>query len=302
MLTAKPTDFQCAIDSTSRDEQLVGTASYVTHWLLIEYPGRWGKNALDESSLSDEVKTYAARFSQAHPASKVLLIKRDHSSDTRRVYFIDHGRLGQPQPYAFDLQSHDDLLHIDLSDENSLEAHRHDQPFVTICTNGIRDNCCALVGLQAWMAITESGRIEAWQSSHVGQHRLAPNLIQFPHGIYHGRMNAAHQDDFLDDLERGRLHLNSLRGSAFLPQPAQAAEYFLRAHTGNLELAALRSCQVTGGDDARWDVALILGGVAFIIQVQKVNTGITFYASCDGDKTAEGTEWQLIGVEEQQHG
>ncbi|MGI9155134.1 MAG: hypothetical protein ACR2FG_00620, partial [Marmoricola sp.] len=45
------TDFRCAAASLARNDQLIGTASTVRSFLLVEHPGPWGQAALRDAAL-----------------------------------------------------------------------------------------------------------------------------------------------------------------------------------------------------------------------------------------------------------
>ena len=54
-----------------------------------------------------------------------------------------------------------------------------------ICTHGAGDTCCASIGYPIYEKILssqQSGKINAFQVSHIGGHRFAPNIIDMPDG------------------------------------------------------------------------------------------------------------------------
>jgi hypothetical protein len=144
--------------------------------------------------------------------------------------------------------------------------------------------------------MTSAEQIDVWQSSHVGQHRFAPNVIQFPHGIYHGRVTVETIPEFTDAFLANQVNLDTLRGSAYMQPPAQAAEYFLRKEIGDVELSPPLKTAVEESGDKRWDVTLQWYGKSHIVEVEKVATGKTLYASCEGDKTVTEFKWRLINI------
>ena len=66
-------DRSAATSSRDNDEPLVGTASRIDHWLLVEYRGLWGPNAIRASGLSDQVKTHAPRAGRRSPTRAAAL-------------------------------------------------------------------------------------------------------------------------------------------------------------------------------------------------------------------------------------
>lgn len=65
---------------------------------------------------------------------------------------------------------------------------------VIVCTHGRHDVCCGRFGyplyeeLRRGYAAGSEGRLRVWQTSHMGGHRFAPNLIDLPEGRYWGRL------------------------------------------------------------------------------------------------------------------
>src|SRR4029078_1539105 len=54
------------------------TASRVDHWILVEYRGLWGYDAVGASGLSDEVKRHLSDRRDARPNTKLLFVRRPH--------------------------------------------------------------------------------------------------------------------------------------------------------------------------------------------------------------------------------
>ena len=59
-------------------EPLAATASRVDHWILVEYRGLWGHDAVAASGLSDEVKARLRAQRDARPNTKLLFVRRPH--------------------------------------------------------------------------------------------------------------------------------------------------------------------------------------------------------------------------------
>src|SRR3546814_12762428 len=65
----------CAAESSLRRESMVGTASRVRRWLLIEQHGPWGRDALPESYLDAGIAARVAANAK-EPGVRVLLTRR----------------------------------------------------------------------------------------------------------------------------------------------------------------------------------------------------------------------------------
>ena len=49
--------FRCSHASEAAGEPLLGTASTITNWLLVEHPGPWGERALHHARLPPDSAT-----------------------------------------------------------------------------------------------------------------------------------------------------------------------------------------------------------------------------------------------------
>src|SRR2546429_9766353 len=66
----------CADVSLENAEPLAATASRVDHWILVEYRGLWGYDALAASALPDAVRLHLADRAAALGHTKVLFVRR----------------------------------------------------------------------------------------------------------------------------------------------------------------------------------------------------------------------------------
>ena len=106
---------------------------------------------------------------------------------------------------------------------------KNDQIF--ICTHGRHDKCCAKFGhkLAEKMrshVIKQKLPIEIWESSHLGGHRFAATMIDFPSGFSYGSLNPDNVQDFLAYKRVNKIYASCYRGSVFLPELEKVAEAF----------------------------------------------------------------------------
>jgi hypothetical protein len=105
-----------------------------------------------------------------------------------------------------------------------------------VCTQGRRDACCATYGRTLLSALQtvladrshQQPRVEVWESSHIGGHRLAPVTLALPSGAVHGRLDALQAAQLLDAVEHDAVLLEHLRGRSALSAPLQAADLAVR--------------------------------------------------------------------------
>ncbi len=134
------------------------------------------------------------------------------------------------------LHSYTDLLELDLpalaAGSAIYAAQLSPEPLYLVCTNGRRDPCCAANGPAVFRSLSRIPGLNVWQTSHVGGHRFAANLVYLPDGLFFGRLDPLSADGAVTGLQRGELDLDHFRGRACYAEPVQAAEYYLRRQTG----------------------------------------------------------------------
>ena len=226
---------RCADASEARNEPLYGTASHVKRWLLLEQPGSWGRDALAQSGLPDDVALELRRRTQT-AGVRVILIRRGvrFTAEGRQCYFartepddcyLAHMRLGSAA----------DLLDVDLgplaTGGEIAGADHHAAPVFLVCTHGKRDACCSIRGNQVSRVACAEPGMDAWESAHIGGDRFAANLVCFPHGVYYGRVAPDETAGLMNDFRTGSISLDHYRGRSCFPFAVQAAEYFARRET-----------------------------------------------------------------------
>jgi hypothetical protein len=247
----------CRDAALENAEPLVGTASRVDHWILVEYRGLWNRDVLPGSGLSDQVKQRLREQAAARPHTKLLFIRRTErrGRPELRVFWGSSPERGAALFHA-ELESHDDLLDLDLTAPGS----PFESPLLLVCTHGKHDPCCARHGRPLYQALTELVEDErVWQVSHVGGDRFAGNLIALPQGLYFGRVAAAEAWAVLDEYLAGRIHLGHYRGRCAYSFAVQAAERAVRESAGllgigDLELVAERPVVVFRGGGRLFEV------------------------------------------------
>ena len=227
-MTSSPADFRCSTASRDDGEHMAGTAPTETAWLLLEYAGSWGRKAVAESRLPEEVRSLLDGLAGV----RVQLIRRHGGAVDAgpRVFTASLGR--DPRVETAVLDDVRDVLDLDVA---ALAAGGvpglapYDGPLWLVCTNGRRDRCCAETGRPIAAALAERWPEATWETTHLGGHRFAGTLVALPTGVTLGRLDAASAVVACGDLAEGSLPLDRARGRAGLPGPAQVAELHLRA-------------------------------------------------------------------------
>lgn len=215
---------------------LYGTATErAKAWLLIEHPGPW-------PAYHGEMKMSPALKSAVAEAEAVGV----------RVQFIrrPNGRRVPPPLHTYaawsagsdvwieggELSSHAELSGLDLgalaAGRSPALGARRTGKLLLVCTHGRRSACCARLGRPLAIALAERFPEEVWETTHVGGHDFAANLVCLPHGLYYGRVGPASGAAVVTAYGRGEIALEHYRGRAGVPRSVQAAECFVREETG----------------------------------------------------------------------
>ncbi|MBD0370123.1 MAG: hypothetical protein ICV60_04760 [Pyrinomonadaceae bacterium] len=253
-------DFYCSQLSRNAEENTFGTASVGEVWLLVEYTEPWGIKALNDSSLSTEVKNYLGQLIRRIPRSRLLFIKQERRNQKRFNFFIVRARERNPFIVRFELDDYEKLRehYLDVAacaaGEKTAGGEIITEPLYLVCTHGKRDKCCAKFGFPLYKSLREERDGLVWQSSHVGGDRFAANLLCFPHGLFYAHMTEESARTVVARYEGQQIVLDKFRGRACYSYPVQAAEFFIRRETGRTGINELRGLSSERVEDDAWRV------------------------------------------------
>lgn len=276
----------CSELARDANAPLYGTAVQVDTWLLIEYPRPWKPKALADNDLGDVICGHLDALPErvaklGGGKLRVQFIKQASSADQvhPRVFVASGATLvgGELDSYqAIGEITAEDVIAARLPNGTQVE-----EEIFLVCTNGQRDLCCARFGLPLFEAlrIEHGGRV--WQTTHVGGHRYAPNVVCLPSGLVYGFVMPDDGDALVRQHDAGEVDAARLRGrSAFAP-PVQAAEVFLRRErgmaSGRLELLEAQT------KDTETRVRFNHGSETFALVVRTEVDAASVIASCDAD-------------------
>lgn len=271
---------------------MLGTATRVDVWLLLEWRPPWGAKAVEHNDLPDTTRAWLdsvlAMFAESGAMARAQFIRQGgaagaaHNSDGLTLFVAVAGELFRCQG-----ESIQDMERLDLraalagEPKGAAALERVDEPHYFVCTNGQRDVCCARYGLPTYARLRERVGERAWQTTHVGGHRFAPNVLALPQGVLYGRVFETEVEAFVDTVEEGALSLPHLRGRCAYPPEAQAAEAKLPGGAGGALLS------VDGND-----VAFETPNGERTVRVQRAQTPLEVMASCG--KTATETIYPFV--------
>ena len=268
----------------SENEPGGGTAAHESVWVLLEYPGGWGRDILDGEALGQDLADRLRAHLKACGA-RMLFIRRPG----RLGVYVERPRLYvcQTTPGARSVRvttvgGPADLLDLDLSTpaglSNSEPVHA---PIALVCVHGRRDQCCAVRGrpVAAQLQQTVGQRLRAldpaagvWECSHTSGHRFAPVLLLASTGYTYGSGDIASYIRAVEAELDGKVTTADLRGRSTWPPLGQVAEIAVRdsgVAAGidelTVDVAAARSAEevavgerreltVSHSDGRRWTV------------------------------------------------
>jgi hypothetical protein len=293
----------CTATSRALGEPLLGTASRVRSWVLLQQQGPWGADALSESRLDPALARALSERARA-AGVRIVLIRRPgrgawddapqcylaHTGP--RVRFVEARRLAGPE----------DLLDADLDrlarGERPGFGTPRTSPLHLVCTNGKHDRCCATRGRPLADALAASHGEAVWECSHIGGDRFAANLVCFPHGLYYGGLDRADGPRVAAAYERGLIDLAHYRGRSSADPAAQAAEHFVREREGLLGVDDLPVVgrAATAGDEVTVTFAGP-SGVHYRVRVQTTRAAQPRPLTCGAAHLALPPVYQLLALD-----
>ncbi|MGB3514687.1 MAG: sucrase ferredoxin [Microcoleaceae cyanobacterium] len=231
--------FFCADACRQADEDIIGSGTNYSVYVLIECPYPWEYNAFDSRDLPENLKKLIAEVEEYKLSIRFLLITQNqHQKQNKRkvlIYEKDQEKfINGYQKHEFDVENPEEIAPVikkylegKISNTEIRKSKTRD---ILVCTHGSHDKCCAKYGnpfyMQAKKTISELGleNTQIWKASHFGGHRFAPTIIDFPNGRYYGLVNRESFQSIL--LRTGDIKiLNRVyRGWGILPTCIQVLE------------------------------------------------------------------------------
>lgn len=230
----------CTEASRTVGEPLIGSAPDAVAWVCLEQNGPWGAKAWTDSHLDPDLGRQIEELAGQH-AVRPSLIRRPgrHADDEgaeRRQVLVAHTTPGNTWLLATQVDDPAALLGLDWAaaargDADavlaSLPGLEHtDANVLLVCTNGTRDQCCALEGRPVAAAAAAAAPGRVWEVTHTSGHRFAATTVLLPAGVLHGRVVDA--VTLLQAADRDELVLTGYRGRSTWSPGAQVAEEHIR--------------------------------------------------------------------------
>lgn len=207
----------CSAVSRAHDEDPIGSAPSHRRYLLVEVAPPWA-GAIDASRrfppvLRELGAAIAARgipfrsiavepdaeYSRPGHTRAILLYRPDgpFAVYDREEFLVPDDRLGPLVAALF-------LRPAELPRFAPWRQGGAGVRDLLVCTHGTKDACCGKFGYPLYRTLHDryapaaGGRLRVWRASHIGGHRFAPTLVDFPEGRYWAHLTP----DALDALVR----------------------------------------------------------------------------------------------------
>ena len=270
-----------SVVSATQSASLGGTAVPAEIFVLLEVPLPWDKPALLSTGVPESLRQAIKPLLNSPAKVRVHLIANEQTaSQTQRrmLVFQQEDRLSRQgrsalgnrlnnryaaweirvaTPAAMAPALHD-FCNRPARMQPANGWHRSEQRHLMICTHASHNQCCGAYGYpfyqQAITHIQQLGltpQIQPWQITHIGGHRFAPTLIDFPQGRYYGNLNEASLQCLLSPQEDIKPLLDAYRGWSLLPKPLQILEAELLHQYGWRWFEVAVTGRILGCDEAQ---------------------------------------------------
>jgi hypothetical protein len=304
---------RCADAARRRGEPLAASAVRYSRFLLLEVPGPWGTSALDGEHMDAGVAGALRRAADAADAN-VLLIRRHGrrpaaGGNESLAWAVADTSPGAERVLWGSWRDPADLLRLDLAAPLPRAAQASGpQRLALVCTNGKRDQCCALRGRPVAGAIAAATDWDTWECSHLGGHRFAATMMLLPTGDMFGWLDEESALEVTRRFDAGELVPGHYRGRCGQPEPVQAALHAAAVRLGDFRRGALRASGArslpaeSGGraaqDGGRWEVEVTHEAGpgregAYRVVLAGTTTAPTFLSCADGIAKAE-THYEAV--------
>ncbi|MGD1942899.1 MAG: sucrase ferredoxin [Leptolyngbyaceae cyanobacterium] len=271
-----------SIVSTTPSAALIGTAVPAETFVLLEVPPPWDKPALLSTGVPESLRQVIKPLLDLPARVRVHLIANEQTptqTQRRILIFQQERRLSPHQGHAafsgrlsrqyaaWETQvaapaemapALDSFFNRRSQGESSDLWRRCEQRHLMVCTHASHNECCGAYGYPFYQAaiaqIQELGLmqlVQPWQITHIGGHRFAPTLIDFPQGRYYGNLNEVSLSALLQLQGDVAPLLAAYRGWSALPKPLQILETELLHQYGWRWFAASVTGRILSSDEAQ---------------------------------------------------
>lgn len=201
-----PENRLCSVVSKAAGDDPAGSATPFDGYLGVEVPAPWRENVAESPHFPEGLWKAVEGLWNAGIIGKFTgLMPEPERSRTGHKRLLHLKRPGDG-PFAFYERAEYLVPDAELvplvealarpQDLARFERYREDAPGirdVLVCTHGSRDACCGKFGYPVYEALrldyaAKDPGLRLWRTSHMGGHRFAPTVIEFPEGRYWGHL------------------------------------------------------------------------------------------------------------------
>ena len=220
----------CSNYSLNINESPIGSASNFDKYLLIGVPTPWKSEITESEKFPKKIKSLLEENSNLLETTKILGFKTENTYDdidkTHIILFAKpKGNFEKFEKFEFlsnqknleELILH--LLNSNYKNHSSKINQNNNSRDLLICIHGARDTCCASIGYPIYEKILssqQSSKINAFQVSHLGGHRFAPNIIDMPDGRNWVKISKNSIDEFIGQKKPMNSFKENYRGWTIL--------------------------------------------------------------------------------------
>jgi len=221
----------------------IGTApTYHTH-IVVECDVPWAREVTESATFPTEVITVIERAAKDGIEPRVTGVMPDpeySQAGLTRLFFFAHTDDQSPtyekREYLVPPAQLAAIVEAVLYRKGIQEFDAYEQATghireLLVCNHGSRDRCCATFGFAIYRELREvyaraqPESLRVWRCSHLGGHRMAPTLLDFPEGRYYAYVTAESLPNLIGRKGSFAALESQYRGWSRLSPLEQAAEH-----------------------------------------------------------------------------
>ncbi|MEO0897260.1 MAG: sucrase ferredoxin [Bacteroidota bacterium] len=296
--------FFCSEYTRELGTPLAGSIKPFEYLFMLEYGNTFGEDPIGEADMPIAVKEHLQLqirlITQTKGRARLLLIRNQQTTEEgEKSLFVLRNHPTKPFVRRYTIESYKQLLRSPMEhliDEDGGE--KVDYPMYLVCTNGRKDKCCAKYGFPLYRKLyseVDEPEKAVWQSSHVGGHRFAANVVTLPNGVYYGQVELEDTTNLIQMTSSGLVWVDKMRGRSSLPQMAQVGEYHLRKQHPALRKEDFEMGAIIQDNEEGVSYRAKFGPKHVIISLKK--TMVLQGGSCASPEPKEGEILELVNIQ-----
>lgn len=288
--------FFCSAASRYFKEQLAGTASNCSTFILVEYSNPFPQKVTDTTINQDWLKKLQS-LARSLNGKLVLIRNRKSNFKDCKIIFVDCKRCAY-----FIIHSTVDTCHsIRLQDYiDAPDVRWQNDPFFVICTNGKKDKCCAKFGFPVFKFFESfNADVSVWESSHLGGDRFAANVVAMPFGIYYGHVAVEDVGHIMVRTLLRKIYKNKYRGLSLRSFFDQSVECYLREYLQNYDIDFDISIHILKEAENMSTVKITTKNNGnFLMQLLREVVPYPHLLTCTSKKAEDLKKYKLVKIEQ----